>query len=252
MSAEDGAARPLRVVLHAHSEWSYDAEWPLERVARAMARLGADAVMMTEHDTGFPAERFDAYRAACAAASTPRCAVIPGIEYSSPDNSVHVLTWGLDRFLGASRPTGETLKAVAEAGGAAVFAHPARRDVWRIFDPAWAKLLSGMEVWNRKTDGVAPGREALRLARRHGLPATVGMDFHRRNQLWPLTNLIAPEMQAGEGLEAGLVAALRAGRVTPCAFGAPLLDAAGEPASPWHGRAEALRRGLKRLRPRRR
>ena len=237
--------KTLNVVLHAHSEWSYDADWPLERVARVMGRMGADVVMMTEHDTDFPADRFQEYRAACAAASTERCALIPGIEYSSPDNAIHVLTWGLERFLGAGRPTLDTLRDAANSGAAAVFAHPARRDVWKAWNPDWVPLLSGLEVWNRKTDGVAPGVEALRLARKTGLTATTGMDFHRANQLWPLANRI--EIDETLPLEAALVEALRAGRVAPRAFGADLLSAPGVPASSWHARLEAARRGIKRL-----
>ena len=70
----------MKVVLHAHSTWSYDGQWELPRIARLYGALGVDAVMMTEHDTGFDPESFAAYRAACEAASTRRCRLIPGIE----------------------------------------------------------------------------------------------------------------------------------------------------------------------------
>lgn len=233
----------LRVVMHAHSEWSYDADWPLEKIARVMPRLGAQVVMMSEHDTGFPAERFDEYRAACAAASTPDCLLVPGIEYSDETNSVHLPTWGLDRFLGESRPTIEILQEVSAAKGASVFAHPARRDVWSIYDPEWSAHLCGLEIWNRKTDGIAPGREALVLLTKTGLPPVVGMDFHRRNQLWPLTNRIRID---GPLSEAALVAALRAGHMRPMAFGRPLIDETGQLEISRHLTAERLRRAVKR------
>lgn len=242
-------SRTCRVLMHAHSQWSYDASWPLARIARVMTLLGADVVLMSEHDTGFPADRFEAYREACAAASTARCRLVPGIEYSDPDNAVHILTWGLDRFLGAGRPVLHTLSDVAAAGGAAVFAHPARRDAWRLFDPAWRPWLSAIEIWNRKTDGLAPCPEALRLMRTHGLPGVVGVDFHRSRQIWPLTNraTLAPgALEAGD-LEQAVVAALRSGMSRPETFARPVLDPSGEIRSPWFARAEAARQNARRL-----
>lgn len=233
----------MRIVLHAHSEWSYDGSWTLPALARLFGRMGAGAVLMTEHDTGFDPARFGEYRAACAAASTSACRLVPGIEYSSPDNAVHILTWGLTEFLAEGRPTQETLERVAERDGAAVFAHPARREAWRRFDPAWVPLLSGIELWNRKTDGVAPGTEARRLLAETGLPPTVGMDFHRARHFWPLDNTL--EATTGADAETAAVAALRAGRLIPRAFGRPLTAEAGDRPTPGHDRAERLRRRLR-------
>lgn len=233
----------MKLVLHAHSTWSYDGRWTLERIARLFGRLGVDAVMMTEHDTGFDPARFGEYRAACAAASTAKCRLIPGIEYSSPENDIHILTWGLDRFLAEHRPVAETLAAVAEAGGVAIFAHPVRRDAWAKFDPDWVPMLSGIEIWNRKSDGISWGSHARDLIAATGLPATVGVDFHRARQLYPLAHRLDPA-PAGLPLEAHLVACLRAGRHRPTAFGRPLLDAEGAPQGGLHPRLENLRRAL--------
>jgi hypothetical protein len=240
--------RSVTAILHAHSNWSYDGSWPLARLARLFGRMGAEASMMTEHDTGFEATRFAEFVAECAAASTPRCRLVPGIEYSCPDNDVHILTWGVDRFLGAGRPVLETLRDVAEAGGVSIMAHPARHDAWRLFQPEWAPYLTAIEVWNRKADGLAPGREALALVRETGLPATAGLDFHRRKQIWPLANRLAVETALP--LEQGLVKALRAGQVVPIAFGLPVLDADGRERQAFgaiNRSAERLRRAARPL-----
>lgn len=238
----------LRVVLHAHSIWSYDGRWQLARIARLFGRLGADAVMMTEHDTGFAPQRFAEYRAACAAASTPRCKLIPGIEYSDPGNDVHVLTWGLHRFLGEGRPVEATLEDVRAAGGVAVLAHPARRDAWRLFRENWVPLLDGIEIWNRKTDGLAPGAEALRLQAETGLAPTVGIDFHRARHLYPLDHAFDMATGTGAGsLEAALVQAIRRGRLAPHAYRSPLVPT-GDPlpgAHPVHRSLEAARKALR-------
>ncbi len=242
--------KTLRVVLHAHSLWSYDGRWPLERIARTYGRLGADVVMMTEHDTGFDPGRFAEYRAACHAASTARCRLVPGVEYSSEDNDIHILTWGLPGFLAEHRPVPETLRAVRPAGGAAVFAHPVRRAAWQRFDPDWVPLLDGIELWNRKSDGISWGEEARALIAEHGLPATVGHDFHRGRQIWPLAQRFVVPGQVlddPDALERALVAELRAGRTRPTAFGRPLRGDGTRPSRLPHPRAERARTALRDL-----
>ena len=238
----------VRAVLHAHSRWSYDGHWSLKALASLYGSMGVRAVMMSEHDSGFDPAAFGTYRAACAAASTPRCQLIPGIEYSSPDNDIHILTWGLESFLAEHRPVAETLARVRDLGGVAVFAHPVRRAAWRTFDPAWVPHLAGIELWNRKSDGISWGAEAQTLLHDTGLPATVGQDFHGLRQLYPLTQLfdlnrdLEREPQA---LEKALVAALAEGRTQPQAFRRALLLKNGLPHRAVHPRLEWVRRRLR-------
>lgn len=243
--------RRIKAMLHCHSAWSYDGDWPLEKIARVFGMMGYDAVMMTEHDGGFKEGQscfdkvqFAEYRAACAEASTSKCTLIPGIEYSSPENDIHILTWGLTEFVGKHRPVMQTLKAVQDHDGVAVFAHPVRRDAWRQFSSDWVPYLAAIEIWNRKSDGLTFGREALRLCAETGLSATVGTDFHRRKQLYPLTNRFEI---ADNNLETELVAAIAQGRQTPCAFGKPVASANGNFRRDPHDRLEAVRKGVLKL-----
>lgn len=229
-------------VLHAHSTWSYDGHWTLPEIARLYGRLGVNAVMMSEHDTGFDPARFAEYRAACAAASTSRCTLIPGIEYSSPCNRIHILTWGLTRFLAEHRPVRETLENTRDLGGVAIFAHPARRQAWQQFDPDWAPFLSGIELWNRKSDGLLWGSEAWQLIRQTGLPATVGQDFHRMKQLYPLTMQFAAGPEAD--FERHLVNEIAEGKGRPMVFRRPVLNYEASPKKWPH---QNLERGRSRL-----
>lgn len=235
--------KPLRVVMHAHSTWSYDGRWSLERLARMYGKLGADALMMSEHDTGFDLSRFGEYRAACSKASTERCTLVPGIEYSSPDNDVHVLTWGLEEFLGEHRPVLDTLRDVRALGGVSILAHPVRRKAWQQIQPEWFELLDGIELWNRKSDGISWGVEALSLLRDSGLPAFVGHDFHRLRQIWPLYQKFAPPA-SGQNLEEGLVSAIRQRQSFPTAFGKQLLESSAKPGSAVFPALERLRKRL--------
>ena len=87
--------KTIRVAAHVHSEWSYDAEWPLPELVGAFRERGYDAVLMAEHDRGFDDARWEAYRAACAEASTPELLLVPGMEYEDSASLVHLPVWGV-------------------------------------------------------------------------------------------------------------------------------------------------------------
>jgi hypothetical protein len=204
---------------HIHSDWSYDGSWPIEQLAAEFARRGYNVLLMTEHDRGFSQGRLDDYRAACRRASSPKMLVVPGIEYSEATNTIHILTWGDIPFLGEARPTSTVLEGVSRARGVSVFAHPRRKNAWRQFDPSWSEKLLGVEVWNRKTDGWRPSDKGAALVGT-SVPF-VSLDFHERNQFFPLTMVLDLE---GEASETSVLQCLRARRCHPTAFGITVTD----------------------------
>ncbi len=196
----------LRAAAHVHSEWSDDAHWPLSRIAHAFGQRGYSAVLLSEHSRGLTAGQWDDYRVACAQASTDEVLLVPGIEYNDPDNVVHVPVWGDLPFFGAEPDTEELLVQVKIAGGTAVLAHPWRREAWRRFRPAWSAWLTGVEVWNRKYDGIAPNARALALAREHGLRPFVAVDFHTSRQFFPLAVTVNVEQTTVDAVYRALAA----------------------------------------------
>lgn len=202
---------------HMHSEWSYDGSWSLEALRDRFSR-GHRVLLMTEHDRGFNAARFDQYREACSKASSSKMLVVPGIEYSDAANRVHVLVWGAP-FLGEGLSTGEMLEAVQAANGVAVLAHPSRRNAWQSFQPNWAGKFLGIEVWNRKYDGWAPSTTARELPQTGDPIPFVGMDFHTERQSFPLA--MALDLQA-DVTEEAVFDCLRSRRCSARAFGVPL------------------------------
>jgi len=199
---------------------------------------------MTEHDRGFTVSRFNEYREACARASSTEILLVPGIEYSDAANRVHVLAWGKGSFLGEALPTVEMLKGVKTANGVAVLAHPSRKSAWQCFQPEWAELLLGIEVWNRKYDGWAPSETASPLLQEADALPFVGLDFHTQRQSFPLA--MAMDMQS-EVSEDGVLDCLRARRCHPRAFGAPLTENLFRSALPALKVAERGRRTAARL-----
>jgi hypothetical protein len=202
-----------------HSEWSDDASWTLPEIASTFARLRYDAVLMSEHSRGFTSAKWQEYIAACRQASNERLLLVPGIEYGDQDDVVHVPVWGTVPFFGDALPTSRLLREVDDAAGIAIWAHPWRRNAWDRFEPSWLEYLTAVEVWNRKYDGIAPSRAALRFARQEGIRATVALDFHTRRQLFPLS--VRLDLDVGPS-EKVIYAALTAGNFAPRALGLPL------------------------------
>lgn len=209
---------------HIHSDWSYDGKWTLSDLATEFARRRYSVLMVTEHDRGFSESRRQLHREACAQASSESILVVPGIEYSDAENIVHVLIWGPVPFLGEGLPTLELLKAAKAANGVAVLAHPSRRDAWKFYQPSWAEYLLGMEVWNRKTDGWAPSSSAQWLMEGTCFLPFVGIDFHDRNQMFPLSMELGIPSQVSEE---SVLDSLRARRCQGMAFSAPVEKALG-------------------------
>ena len=175
--------------------------------------------MMTEHDRGFTAARWEQYRTACAEASSDDLLVMPGIEYSDAENRTHVLVWGNIPFLGENLPTGQMLEAVRESDGVAVFAHPGRKQAWKHFEPEWTDKLLGIEIWNRKYDGWAPGEVASTLQQSGNSLPFVGLDFHTARQTFPLGMMLDID---GAITEEAVLQSLRLKRCRGQAFGLPV------------------------------
>ena len=209
----------VRAAAHVHSEWSYDANWPLAKIADVFAARGYDVVLMAEHERGFDDTRWSEYRAACEEASNGRIVLVPGIEYEDSDNVVHIPVWGEGvPFLGLGRPTLELLEAARGEGAFTVLAHPWRRDAASRFRSEWTPLLGAVEIWNRQYDGIAPHPEGRTLAEREHLPPFVSLDFHTSRQLFPLAMKLELDGPPAPG---SVVAALRAGRFQPELRGMP-------------------------------
>ncbi len=188
MTRSGPSESPLLVdsAVHVHSTWSYDGHWELARIAQRFGQLGFRVALMTEHDRGFTQARLEAYRRECEQASTDRCLLVPGIEYSDRDNCVHTLTWGPVPFLGENRDTLDVLKAVREHGGLCVFAHPTRKQAIERFRAEWAKWLLGVEIFNRKSDGFDFSADGRRVYADHPeLLAFASIDFHSGKQHFP-------------------------------------------------------------------
>lgn len=210
------AGRALRfwaVDGHVHSDVTRDAaHCTLEQVAEQAARVGLDAVFVTEHNVMHDAE------ALRAVGDARGVLLYPGEEAGF--HGGHLVVWGGRR---ATRGAGRILESVVDMPRGVpqrdvltMFAHPGwwmGRDLLSpdaVRRPDGVPLVDAVEVWNgqldRGTDRVLARWELL-LAQGIFVPVLGNSDSHHRIVGWPRNMLLAPN----PSLQA-LVRAARLGR----------------------------------------
>jgi PHP domain len=142
----------LACVVHCHSTYS-DGTGTVPQIAAAAARAGADAVLLTDHDT------LEAKRRGEEGWQGP-VLVCVGVEVS-PRRQNHYLAFGLDEeIVHEGMSPAQIVAAVREAGGFGFAAHPFSKgsEVFARAGPGmpWRDLeteeLDGLEVWSLVTD----------------------------------------------------------------------------------------------------
>ncbi len=185
----------LRAVLHVHTSFS-DGSMPAEEVVRTASGAGVDVLGINDHWNL-------AAREAGLGGMHDGMLVMAGAELSAPDESNHLLVYGVDRLPETGDTAGQ-VRRVREAGGLPIIAHPreeAPRLYWRrayVWEAGALPGVAGVEVWNymaswkgglRKRDVPAallapdgrvrhPSDGAIALWRRTGGCITAGPDAH--------------------------------------------------------------------------
>ena len=145
----------IKGILHAHSEYSYDAFDSLEFIAKWAVSEGLNFVVLTEHDNDFDDEKFERYFEECNRVSIlHNIIILPGIEYSfAPKGKMHINILGIDHFIQKDFPEQhleQFLDYVHQLDGLAILNHPLMIIDHVALDVM--KRLDGFEVWNTKYD----------------------------------------------------------------------------------------------------
>jgi predicted metal-dependent phosphoesterase TrpH len=206
-------------LMHVHSSFSYDSRTDLADIALRARREGYRCVLMSEHNNTLDQSRVDALTARCAELSDGNLLIIPGLELAFDNNCVHLLAYGIRRYIGS---VGEacTFKSLVdqihEQGGLAVLAHPSHKDACSRVDAADLERVDGIEIWNVKNGNRfcpdAGELQALRRLRRANrqLWGFGGLDLHHLVRFTRLATRVEVEHVS----ERAILDALRQGRFT--------------------------------------
>ena len=173
--AEPLADRPWIIAdLHMHTSWSHDCSIEVEELLDHAEAEGLGAIAITDHNV------FGGAQEAVARARGRDLIVIPGEEVKTDDQGEVI---GL--FLREEIPRGmsfaETVAAIREQEGIVYLPHPFDR-MHAIPFPATVHRhlheIDVLEVYNARLLFEGYNDEAVRFARKYGLPAGAGSDAH--------------------------------------------------------------------------
>jgi len=196
-------------ILHAHSEYSYDAKVPLEVLKAAFLKEGFRFACMTEHTDDLSPEAAQAFIHACERLSDENFTFLPGFEM--PYLNTHILLLGVHHYTFDQHDLRGSLERATAQGARAVIAHPYRNG-FRVDDVMHTYCI-GAEVWNSQYDGKQFPRpwaiSWFRKLRKHhsNFYAFGGMDLHRLSHLGgPRLRIDSDDLQ-----EDAILSALSAG-----------------------------------------
>src|SRR5207247_3220179 len=111
-----------------------DCNVPLREIRLLAERRRLSFIVQTEHSNHMTSELYARYREEVLSYCTPRFLFVPGIEYASADNRIHILVFCLDVFwedlkLFPDERLLDLLDRVRAARGIDILAHPERADV---------------------------------------------------------------------------------------------------------------------------
>jgi hypothetical protein len=180
--------KPLRGILHIHSDFSYDGYNSVEEWASFLKKKGYDFVCFTEHDDSFNHHKMIQLIEACKKVSTHSFHAIPGLEFRCND-LVHILGIGIKSYRSIHDPF-VAASFIREDGGMSVIAHPVLSNKEIILQ--LVNVVDGIEIWNGSKDSrFLPDPKILDLLAEskkanQTLIAFGGADLHSVDSYFPL------------------------------------------------------------------
>jgi glycosyltransferase involved in cell wall biosynthesis/predicted ATP-grasp superfamily ATP-dependent carboligase len=245
--------RRVRLLAHMHTDFSYDGEVSVARLAELLRRCGVAVCCIADHARGLTEADVRRLVEECARHSDENLLLVPGLEFDA-DGGTHILGLGMTQLPPQSAPRA-LCDAIRAAGGVAVLAHPQPGDLMR--RPELVRAIDFVEVWNTMHDGdYLPNPTALAElaeARAAGadIAGTHGNDFHffdnyRRSEMMilvpeaPLTwPAVAAALRARRYAMTNGVLAVRPAGVNACELAFLRLLRAAQRAASWVKRQRA-------------
>ena len=187
----------LKIDLHVHTCYSYDAVTTLKEVIVYSKKRGLDGVAITDHDTLAGALKL----------RNSDLIVIPGIEITTLHG--HLLALNVTTPIPPKLDINETIQRIHEAGGIAVAAHPTL--FYKSAPSQQTAFYDAIEVMNSSS---VPFQLSTRLNRkfatRLNLPQTAGSDSHYAPEIGAAYTVIEADPDVDE-----IVRAIKKGATIP-------------------------------------
>lgn len=208
----------LKIDLHVHTCYSYDAVTTLKEVVTYSKKRGLDGVAITDHDTLLGALKL---------VKKSKLIVISGIEISALGG--HVLALNITTPIPPKLGLSETVQRIHEAGGIAVAAHPTS-----VYKSTLSRQVTSYDAIEVINSAAIPFQLftylSRKLATRLNLPQTAGSDSHYAPEIGAAYTIVKADPDVDE-----IVQAIKRGDTLP--LGKPI---------PWRMRLQRGALSLKR------
>lgn len=173
-------------IVHVHTAYSHDGRDEIPDLARWATERGIQFIGITDHAEDLDEDSWNELVAECAAHSSDRVLLIPGLEFRFAGfTGVHLLACGLTRWITPTTPA-QFIEQTAKACALTIGAHPV---IWRAACPDDVLTkLDAVEIWNAGynsrflPDPAAMARVRALRGRGFATVATVGPDQHDRRK----------------------------------------------------------------------
>jgi len=158
---------PLKIDMHVHTKFSYDAFITPKELAIYSKKQGLDGVAITDHDTVSGLREFSKIKSLL---------IIPGVEITTKQG--HVLAININTVVETGLSFAETIDQIHDAGGLAIVAHPTAF-FKGIAEDQLDQKFDAIEVINSSAvPFFFSVRRNRKIAAKLNLPQTGGSDAH--------------------------------------------------------------------------
>jgi hypothetical protein len=180
----------LKIDLHVHTCYSYDAVTTLKEVVAYSKKRGLDGVAITDHDTLLGAFKLT---------QKTELIVIPGVEITALGG--HVLALNVTKPIPPKLGLPETVQRIHEAGGIAVAAHP-----YSVYKSVMSQQIVSCDAVEVINSAAVPFSLSTylnrKLATRLKLPQTAGSDAHYAPEIGSAYTIIEADPDVDEIVQA--------------------------------------------------
>lgn len=162
----------MKIDLHCHTKYSYDASSSIEKIIRYAIKMGLDGIAITDH------ENTEGWQEALDLGKKLNFLIVLGEEIKT--NKGDILGLFLkERINGYKKDPKWVMQEIKKQDGLVIIPHPFHiGEGFKDVLTKYLDMIDGIEVFNARKPSNKPDSKAYEFAKKHNLAMTGGSDSH--------------------------------------------------------------------------